>query len=324
MNLNSPSKLVCLMLSICGNSALLAATLKYPAKPLTANPTSATQPADKGAWVNPTDRFQKTTCGTVVDKLTGLEWYANAGTAKTSVSAAETYVNGLTLASNCIQGGWMVPSINELNSLNDYSVASGILANSTLLKPFSNVKPARYWTRTKNKTPSAGAHPNWYVFFDQSGHTGTDCHVPLSDSSIYVWPVRSANVKPGGWVKTECGFIDTNTGLEWYKDANLSGKPDWGAAKTSAANLSCGSKVWHLPTIDEYNGLINKWTTAPDKKALTLANWLTSQGFSNVRIDDWYWSSTPHSSSSAWTVVLLNGDVSGHFVGYSGYVWPVR
>ena len=130
------------------------------------------------------------------------------------------------------------------------------------------------------------------------------------------------------FVKTQCGNKDPDTNLEWYKDANAYGRQTWADAKLSAAKTSCDGQNWRLPTKDEWEMLVAKWEKAPDKTQYgpSPASWLSGVGgFINVHTDDWYWSSTPGSSSYAWGVDLSDGYVGGRYdVGGSDYVWPVR
>jgi hypothetical protein len=79
--------------------------------------------------------------GTVYDTKTGLTWQ-QAGPSSTMVySAAKTYCSGLSLAGT----GWRVPTIKELLTLVDESIASGPLIDTTA---FPGAQATWYWSST--------------------------------------------------------------------------------------------------------------------------------------------------------------------------------
>jgi hypothetical protein len=110
----------------------------------------------------------------------------------------------------------------------------------------------------------------------------------------------------------------------WAKDANLpNGGRTWQGALDYVASMNagsglCGHKDWRLPNVNELESLINSGET-------NTANWLNSQGFSNVQFDH-YWSSTAdaYSTDSAWVVYMWYGGVGYDYKSGSSYVWPVR
>ncbi len=117
---------------------------------------------------------------------------------------------------------------------------------------------------------------------------------------------------------------DKLTGLIWSKDAN----PDGGTKtwqegldyiKTLNSQKYLGYSDWRLPNVNEIKSLVNQQQSNP-------ATWLNGQGFSNVKVD-YYWSSTTvaHSTSYAWIVNMNYGYTSFKVkTPISNYVWPVR
>jgi len=109
------------------------------------------------------------------------------------------------------------------------------------------------------------------------------------------WP------EPRFTVSGDC-VTDNLTGLMWAKDANLpNGTKTWQGALDYVASMNagsglCGFKDWRLPNVNELESLINSVEA-------NSANWLNTQGFSNVQ-SDYYWSSTTNASSTdyAWVV----------------------
>ncbi len=121
---------------------------------------------------------------------------------------------------------------------------------------------------------------------------------------------------------------DMLTGLTWVK-APSSSAYTWTKAKakqpTAGAAIPatyCGYTDWRLPTLNELFTLVNYAAT---QNSSTPAAWLNSQGFTGVKILNFYWSSTVYSGSDAWGVYFSDGSGSHpDDVSYTTYVWPVR
>ncbi len=126
-------------------------------------------------------------------------------------------------------------------------------------------------------------------------------------------------------------IIDHLTGLEWIKSPS-STTYEWrtGTAPNytypaqvavdgyNTAN-TCGYTDWYLPTVNDLASLLNDGEASP-------ATWLNLQGFSNVRANV-YWSSSTFATNPnvAWYVnFLFNGSVGAGGKGNLNYVWPVR
>jgi len=124
-------------------------------------------------------------------------------------------------------------------------------------------------------------------------------------------------------VSGDC-VTDNLTGLMWAKDANLpNGGRTWQGALDYVASMNagsglCGYKDWRLPNVNELESLINSGEA-------DTANWLNSQGFSNVQ-SSYYWSSTTcaDGTDDAWVVYMWYGHVADFSKSYIYSVWPVR
>jgi len=132
-----------------------------------------------------------------------------------------------------------------------------------------------------------------------------------------IWP--SPRFKQGILGEVDC-MTDTLTGLMWPKMPESTVRM-WPDALTYANNLTkCGHTDWRLPNILELESLVN--ADASDQSV-----WLNNplQGFTNVQ-SSMYWSSTivQGDPTSAWTIHMLDGGVSGAAHNFSSRAWPVR
>jgi hypothetical protein len=113
-------------------------------------------------------------------------------------------------------------------------------------------------------------------------------------------------------------MTDRLTGLVWEKSpSGTSGV--WTTAISYCENLSLGGYTdWRLPNRKELLSLVNYGQSSP-------ANWLNSQGFTNVQAS-YYWSSTTNAAASAqaWIVFMNEGHVSARGKTDNYYVWAVR
>ena len=120
--------------------------------------------------------------------------------------------------------------------------------------------------------------------------------------------------------------LDTETGLVWSQDANLSGPMNWLDANTYCRELElCNHMGWRLPTVEELSSLVD-----PSQSPLALP---VGHPFSNVQFGagiNAYWTSTnsENPTGAAWFVNMWRG-AGVHLAGLAnktsmGYVWPVR
>lgn len=140
-------------------------------------------------------RFVPLNDGTIVDRLSGLNWLQDAnctlsagGTWQSAISSVSSVLLDPQFFANCAtytkevkDKDWRIPNINELKSLLDYGKASPALSTG---QPFNIATDKPFWTSTSS---NGSANTNaWAVSF-QSGKIIPE----LSKTDIaYAWPVR--------------------------------------------------------------------------------------------------------------------------------------
>ncbi|MFZ4791351.1 MAG: DUF1566 domain-containing protein [Candidatus Competibacteraceae bacterium] len=134
-----------------------------------------------------TTRFTDNDNGTVTDSITGLIWLKDANCATISPkswAAALAVVATLTspscgLSDGSTTGQWRLPSVNELQSLIDYTTRGPALPAG---HPFTGVQSDDYWSSTSDASGTSGA---WFVDLGNG-------YVSLNYKAYgnYVWPVR--------------------------------------------------------------------------------------------------------------------------------------
>ena len=118
----------------------------------------------------------------VLDKETGLVWEKSPATTTHNWNAARTECIARTTGG---RKGWRLPSVHELNSLVDPSVASpGPLLSPG--HPFLNVQSEFYWAATKNFLNPATA-------FEMSFGTGQSGAGNTDSNNKPVWCVRGGH-----------------------------------------------------------------------------------------------------------------------------------
>jgi hypothetical protein len=126
-------------------------------------------------------RFEKVMNETaVLDHETGLVWEQSPRTNTNNWLAAQLNCNLLALGGRL---GWRVPTIQELASLVDPTVAvpGPVLSDG---HPFSNVQSSAYWSATTAVNTAFA----WYVFFSSGGVNRGD-----KTNNFYVWCVRGGH-----------------------------------------------------------------------------------------------------------------------------------
>jgi hypothetical protein len=113
----------------------------------------------------------------VLDRETGLVWERSPSASTFTWSDAQAHCNNVVSVGNRL--GWRLPTLQELASLVDRTVAAPTLPAG---HPFTIVQFGIYWSAT---TDAANASAAWVVEFDVGkADTGT------KSSSLDVWCVR--------------------------------------------------------------------------------------------------------------------------------------
>jgi len=292
----------------------------------------------------PLPRFEKKD-GTVLDLLTGLTWTESANLSEFPVTWQEalSFISRMNREKAFDYQDWRLPNRRELRSLMSYQTRKPALPEE---HPFNSVFSGWYWTST-----TAAINPSyaWYVHME-----GARMFYGKKDQFYLFWPVRgTGNLTLPATGQAECHdmegnriactgtghdaehragaawpeprfqiqgdtVIDSVTGLCWFRDAGLTGRPvSWSEAFHAVAELNRepGAR-WRLPNINELESLTDCSRYNP---ALPSAH-----PFSRVR--EAYWSSTTSMFEPdwAWALYLSKGAVGvGQKKGAYFFVWPV-
>jgi hypothetical protein len=133
-------------------------------------------------------RFTPAFPGAVLDNNTGLVWeQATDGTATHTWYGANTYCLNKKVPATGGTKGWRLPSVVELASVQDPSLAAPFVPATV----FSGVQSAFYWSASSNAVNPSFA---WYVFFfngfvNHNGKTSILFHAwcvrgPMSESAL--------------------------------------------------------------------------------------------------------------------------------------------
>lgn len=121
-------------------------------------------------------------------------------------------------------------------------------------------------------------------------------------------------------------WTDPRTGLMWAKQDNGQGIK-WAAAKSYCENYSVGGVTgWRMPTKEELKTLVSyAKSSGYGSGGKTIADFLNREGFSNMRGEGWYWTSTLKDSSDAWCINFKVGqEVTDNLAYTYSRVLPVR
>jgi uncharacterized protein DUF1566/galactose oxidase-like protein/Kelch motif protein len=315
------------------------------------------------AWPSPRfiDNSVATTANlTVTDKLSGLIWAKNGNLAagmKTWQQALD-YIKTLNSGNYLGYNDWRLPNRNELESLVNKQLSHSAQWLNT--QGFTNVQANWYWSSSTYADYTFSA---WYVYMYagrvsynvkggngyvwpvRSGQSGTltlpktgqtDCYDASGASRTCSGTGEDGEQQIGtAWPSTRFNdnsiavagnltVTDKLTGLIWAKNGNLAaGAITWQQALDYIKTLNSssgylGHNDWRLPNRNELESLVNQ--QQPNS-----VQWLNTQGFTNVRAD-YYWSSSTYANDpySAWGVLMVDGYVSYNGKAGNGYVWPVR
>ncbi len=312
-------------------------------------------------------RFTEIGDGTVADNLTGLVWSQNASTLTVSTCTGGLmtwqesldYVACLNSESYLGYSDWVLPNINELGSLVDFSQNDPALSAGHPFTGvhFGSIEYSGYLMWPTYWSSSSDASSAKTIGFDAGDVDGNDKDYGLN----YVWPVRRGqsslaivlpktgqtfSYAPGDDGDLQRGaawpsprFTDNNngtvtdnlTGLIWLKNADCFNLQTWNSALTSAnslANADCGlsdgsvAGDWRLPNIRELGSLVDSTQSNPALPVEHLfADVPDTQG-----AQLFYWTSNTFAGNTdkAW-FNYLDLNVTWMFDKTSDlYVWPVR
>jgi len=310
------------------------------------------------AWPEP--RFSDNGDQTVTDKLTGLSWTRDANPAggyKTWRQALD-YIEALNRRNHLGHSDWRLPGIRELESLVNIQ---DDLASWLNAQGFTNVRKDEYWT---SSTYAAYTRSAWsvgmysgvaagrgkadggYVWPVRRGQPGvanvprsgqTTCHDDSGTAIDCTGTGQDGELQTGAaWPSprftenADRTVTDTLTGLVWTREGNAPGPAacNPGTRKNGQgaldhvhclnANRYLGRSDWRLPNRNELASLINHGQ--PDS-----AEWLNTQGFSDVQAGG-YWSSSTYVTTpwNAWGVNMHDGAVTSFARKHDINIWPVR
>lgn len=257
----------------------------------------------------------------VTDNATGLEWQDNETIQKPWLTQANydvgDYFNTLgdTATTYCTNlppnGEWRLPSIEELQTLVNYSqhhpaVTEGI---------FSYISSLDYWSST---TSATSAHAAWYVYF-YNGYSDYS----YKAKSNYVRCVRGGQLGPSNLSRNDTTKIvtDTATGLQWQDDTIVeTTERSWTEAIDYCENTLTlgGHSDWRLPNSNELFSIVEYSQYSPAINTLVFLHTATGASY--------YWSSTTDAdiASSAWYTDFRYGALELNAKGNSSYVRCVR
>ena len=182
----------------------------------------------------------------VLDSQTKLMWQQTPAPQVKNWAGAKGYCDALVYAGH---KDWRLPSVHELASLVDYSVASpgptiGVTA-------FPGTKQDSHWSAS----PRVGSSSAWYVNFSNGfvdhGYVSYSYEVRCVRASPLALPNTRYQVSSGGGVVT-----DTWTKLQWQRSV-VAGKKSWQQGKDDCAGLDLEGKGWRLPWVRELHGLVD-------------------------------------------------------------------
>lgn len=137
----------------------------------------------------PTTRFTDNNDGSITDNITGLIWLRNANCfgnknwAEALISASSLVSGDCGLSDGSREGEWVLPNVNELESLIDITQSSPALTSG---HPFYSVQPNLYWSSTTYAYPGT----NFTAWRVDMSH-GIRMTGENKGSAFYVWPVKS-------------------------------------------------------------------------------------------------------------------------------------
>ena len=175
------------------------------------------------------------------------------------------------------------------------------------------------------------------IYLPQTGESATvDVYTvpPGGDGNPAIglaWPNPRFTV--GSGIESNC-ITDNLTGLEWVANAGTFAKLTWNDALVAVESMNsnpsataynlCGHADWRLPNLNELSSLINDGYT--DGSGSYQYTWLQSQGFTNFKTNNFYWSSSINASdpTKSWYINLNQGTTGRSPQTALRFILPVR
>ena len=192
---------------------------------------------------------------TVTDNRTGLLWQKADDGVTRNWETARTYCTDLDLAG---ESGWRLPSIGELETINDYSKYERAVPSEL------TARNAGYWS----STPFAGQPSRtWRVWSE----TGVDAYFTRSGAFYVRCVAGDALPSPNFEDLTFDGqkvIYDRSNGLLW-QGTDSATQRNWQDAANYCQNLTYGGKTdWRLPNVSELHALVDYGKHEPASDAV--------------------------------------------------------
>ena len=210
----------------------------------------------------------------VTDYATNIEWQDTVLKMRTW-QGAKYYCNTLPLDG----GGWLLPSIRELETLIDYAKCCPSMDDTV----FHNAPPGNYWTSTVYVHDTSQA---WLVRFQNWGYS----LFKPKENSNYVRCMRGEPYGIPDLYRSDGIVYDLATGLQWQDNSEAKSlAKNWIGAVNYCESLTLGSHTdWRLPNQKELLSIADRSRYNPSIDDTVFQNIAVSSS----RFSPSYWSST--------------------------------